>query len=57
MAYCYDCLKLAADPDWFNDVCVCDNPSGKVVYGEQRVRYLEGYRDAEEGKEEDVQTQ
>lgn len=47
LAYCYDCLERI-------DQCKCGNLSGKEVYGEKRVAYLRGYRDAKEGKEEDV---
>ena len=47
LAYCYDCLERA-------DACTCGNQSGEVVYGELRTSYLRGYRDAKEGKEEDI---
>lgn len=47
LAYCYDCLERT-------DECTCDNPSNEEIYGETRVAYLRGYRDALEGKEENV---
>lgn len=48
LAYCYYCLENALD-------CDCEyKDSGNVVYGELRVAYLRGYRDAEEGREEDL---
>lgn len=47
MAYCYDCLERI-------DQCECDNPSDRHIYGELRVAYLEGYRDAKAGKYENL---
>ena len=45
LAYCYDCLIRV-------DECECGNPSNSEVYGEKRVSYLQGYRDAKAGKDE-----
>ena len=47
LAYCYDCLIRI-------DECTCGNPSTKEVFGETRVAYLEGYRDAKNDKEENL---
>ena len=50
LAYCYECLKRI-------DECECERCGGacdEVVYGDRRVAYLEGYRDAQAGKEENV---
>lgn len=47
IAYCYYCLNRE-----FSEECTC--PDSRVVYGEGRVNYLQGYRDASEGKPEDV---
>ena len=52
MPHCYDCLGI--DGDGYIDSCTCENPSGKIIYGELRVQYLRGYRDAQEGKEEQI---
>lgn len=40
LAYCFDCLVRI-------DECKCDNPSGEYIYGETRVAYEQGKRDAE----------
>ena len=45
LAYCFDCLERI-------DECKCGNPSEKEVFGEIRVGYLRGYRDAKERKDE-----
>ena len=45
-AFCYDCLERT-------DQCECEN-STKTIFGRLRVAYLEGYRNAQEGKEEDI---
>ena len=47
VAYCYYCLLRI-------DECSCEHEGEKIVYGDYRVAYLKGYRDAKEGKEEDV---
>jgi len=47
LAYCFDCLKRI-------DECECNRPSDKIIYGELRVAYMEGYRDAKEGKEPNI---
>lgn len=44
--YCRDCLER-------EDNCECENSAG-VVYGEHRVAYLRGYRDAKDGKESEI---
>lgn len=47
LQYCYDCLER-------EDNCECKNESGRTIFGELRVAYLRGYRDASEGKEENI---
>ena len=47
LPYCKDCLIR-------KDECKCNNPSGEIIYGDLRRAYLEGYRDAKEGKEENI---
>lgn len=39
LAYCFDCLERI-------DQCTCGNKSDKIIYGENRVSYERGYRDA-----------
>lgn len=39
LAYCFDCLVRF-------DQCKCENPSGELIYGDLRVAYQQGYRDA-----------
>jgi len=46
IAYCRDCYE-----DVFNG-CRCENPSGKVVYGQWRQGYAEGYDDAKNDRED-----
>lgn len=53
MSYCYFCLERT-------DECKCDECAGDLceqqntVYGDNRRAYLEGYRDAKAGKEENL---
>lgn len=47
LPYCYDCLEVDTN-------CECGSPSNRVIYGELRRAYLQGYRDHEQGKEEDI---
>ena len=49
LGYCYYCLE----PE-FQDNDDCPSHGDKTIYGELRVQYLRGYRDAEEGKEENI---
>lgn len=45
-AYCYDCLEMYPN-------CECED-STQHIYGELRVAYLRGYRDALAGKDENI---
>lgn len=49
LAYCYNCLE---GYDEENDNC--PRHGDELVYGENRTAYLRGYRDAKEGKEENI---
>jgi hypothetical protein len=45
--YCYHCLERM-------DMCECEKDCEEIVYGINRVCYLQGYRDAQEGKEPNI---
>lgn len=49
LAYCYQCLERIDEdnPD-------CRQHGDEIIYGEGRTNYLRGYRDAKDGKEENI---
>ena len=49
LAYCYYCLRRIDQEN-----VGCEKHADKVVYGDGRRAYLQGYRDARDGKEEDI---
>ena len=50
LAYCKKCLKRFDQCDCAS----CDGFCDDVVYGDIRVAYIRGYRDAKDGKEMEI---